>query len=430
MSPILRPKSSFPRIETLTIELRILILCKTADVHTFKSLILSCSAYHQAYCSARKEILLALARRVYGDDGIPLQLPYLATIKASGVDTHAPGHLQVVTAFLDNASETDEVPTTNLTTNQCTQLLSLHRDATLVSEDLYVVSLSRRLQREGGQQPENKQSMSKAERCRITKAIYRWELWSQLFMTHAISQDPSPKDKIAKIEAKDQVSLFLASYALWEQEQLGCLSDYAMRRYMALFDEVAEMSAKSREPAAVKEEPDGSFFFESINDTTRDKRRDSIVSRGPSLLARILRSDNLKQRCRIIMDNVDIYEGPNFPDLMLRNFAHEAADLSCKTTGLMTEEEPPYGWRWAREEIITDGPFPWWSHEYLAPWGYVFWDEARFQEWGFVIGGKYKYFDEDPGVDDIGGWGICERETGEVIEWDRNVWALFAEWLP
>ena len=130
-----------------------------------------------------------------------------------------------------------------------------------------------------------------------------------------------------------------------------------------------------------------------------------------------------------LVDYIWAYDGPSLPDLMPRDYADEAADPSRKATGLVTAEEPPpYGWRWAKEDNDTGDPFPLWSHTYLVPWGYVFWDEARFHEWDFVIGcGKYKYYDEDPGVDDTGFAGICERETGQEIEVDRTYWGLFVE---
>ena len=454
MSPVLSLKHSSTNFDTLPFDIRLLILCKTASLQTFKSLILSCSAYYKPYCAARKQVLWALICRVCGNDGIVVQLPYLAAVKSSKGVTTAPGYngykKEVVKAFLDDASEEeDEDSSLDVTAEDCIKLLGLYRDATLISEDLYTSSLSRRLQREHGQQPEDKQSMSQTERSRIKKAIYRWELWSQLFATHrpAISpRQPSSPSKVTAVEnisAKDQVILFLARYAPWEQEQLGCLCDYAMRRYTALLDEgakffAAEGDQQRLEETGIKDHQKSglSFLLQAGGSdyTSRNKRRDSLMAHGPTLMAQILRAEDLRQRCWILVDYIQVCDddGPSLPDLMLRSYASEAADPSLKATigSVTTELPPPYGWRWAKEEDSdsSDNPFPQWSHTYLAPWGYVFWDEARFHEWDFVIeSGKYKYNDEDPGVDDVGFAGICERETGREIEMDRDYWGVFAE---
>ena len=304
MSPVLSLKHPSTNLDTLPFDIRLLILCKTANLRTFKSFILSCSAYYKTYCAARKEVLLALVRCLCGNSSISVQLPYLAAVKPSKDDTTAPGYdgyKEVVKAFLHNASEEDEDNALDVTADDCIKLLSLYRDATLISEDLYALSLSRRLQREHGQQPEDKQSMSQTERCRIKKTIFRWELWSRLFATHrATCQWPSSKVTAVELCAKDQVTLFLARYAPWEQEQLGCLCDYAMRRYTAFLDEAAELSARDqRLDTAIKAEC-GMSFLEAEIDMSRDRRLNSLISYGPSLLARILRAEDLRQRCWIL----------------------------------------------------------------------------------------------------------------------------------
>ena len=471
MSPITMADHSriTARIESLTVELRILILCESADIHTLKSLVLSCSPFYQAYHSARKEILLIHARRVFSNDDIPLQLPYLAAIKASRVEKDVSDYLRTIKQFLDEASEVDETSTTNITADDCIQLLNLHRDATLITEDLFTVSLPRRQRSEEDPQPEKEQPPSQTERQRIAKAIFRWELWSNLFterhLTHPLPSSPPPKQTVdtvshypdpqAQAAAKTQVTLFLARYPLWEQEQLGCLCDYAMRRYNALFDALANLSGQSRNNNGNQAENQLSIF-ETTNHTAsvaaRDNLRDGIISRGgPALLARILRSEtpdnnnnndlNLKHQAHLLLDHIPTGpKGPNLPDLLLRSYAPQAASPTRRDSarGLLFTEDPPtppYGWLWARENITAPGPFPWFSHEYLSPWGYVFWDYSRFQAWGMLIGGKYAYFDEDPGVDDSGEYGVCERVDGRPVDEERVVrqgGGMFREfeWIP
>lgn len=65
-----------------------------------------------------------------------------------------------------------------------------------------------------------------AERCRIQRALYRFELYCNLF-TKAVRVRGSHKPQLV-IPVEQQARLFFHHFSVWENEQLGCIHDYLL----------------------------------------------------------------------------------------------------------------------------------------------------------------------------------------------------------
>lgn len=227
-----------PKLDGLAVELRTSILCQVANLASLKSLILTCSAYHQAFVRSRKEVLIALAQHVLTVGSITLQLP-LQIVRASSIDLFASDHRQKVVALLDGHPEI-----TNLSRNsfadisieQILRLFDLHRDISLVCDDLPEWMISKHPIT--GEEQFDRKELSSSEKERILRSLYRWELWRQLFFP--LQDWMNRQGKEAKIPPSDQMSIQLARYPPWEQEELGCAVDYGIRRYDQLCGEAVD----------------------------------------------------------------------------------------------------------------------------------------------------------------------------------------------
>lgn len=147
--------------------------------------------------------------------------------------------------------------------------------------------------------------------------------WALLSTTRGLLQKQNPA---ARVDLDAQKTVYLARYMRWEQEQLGCLYDYAQRRYRKLFIESAKWfdenkgsgpfdPAEDLNPWFVLHE-DGSFAPEptllscksklrkltfSFTEVSSDDNQNKILGRGPQLLAALLSKNDAKWRCDTIM---------------------------------------------------------------------------------------------------------------------------------
>ncbi|KAL9606965.1 MAG: hypothetical protein Q9167_008074, partial [Letrouitia subvulpina] len=242
-------------------------------------------------------------------------------------------------------------------------------------------------------------------------------------------------------------AVYLARYTRWEQEQLRCLYDYAHRRYNQIFEKSAKWYHEQNPgPFSTEEEEltpwemlrnNRSFPFKphssyiSINTTEADIKflykatgthynLAGIISRGPEVLASLLKKVDPRWRCDVIMDHVHYFEpffveiiSPKRPENVYIPAANEE-DIGVQ------KDDQPYGYKWAfaNKSIKPGNPSFWRACDFLWYWGYAFWDEDRLQNWGFEIGGPF-YYSEDGNEG-----GIFDRASGRQLQeqqWPTNL---------
>jgi len=194
--------------------------------------------------TSRRQVLLALVQRTYHADGLPLQLAF-QTIQARNVDVYSPDHLDQVQEFFEESEEGDRLstqPQNSITAKECLELLELHRSVSLICDDVPAHMIPRNPVT--GQYQADRASLSTSERFRIMRSIFRWELWSQLFNTSRDGWCEPKPCKESQIDSIHQIYNFLIRYMPWEQEEMGCICDYATRRYAVLCNEAGEYFEK------------------------------------------------------------------------------------------------------------------------------------------------------------------------------------------
>lgn len=260
-----------PSLATLSVELRILILCQVADLETLRSLIQSCAAFYQAYSAAQKEVTLALARHLFEMDGVGLQEP-LRAIRAPRVETKYDEEdlerakyiayptpkkkcdeqqLKGIQHFLDQHSKEHPIrqqELIDLSIEEVRQLIQIHRVATYLSRDLMKTMISRHpvtglLEGEIAEP-------SMEERRRLTTSIYQWELWKRLFGPR-FGSDPEFDGALSGGADDVHVSLYLNRFEPWEVEALACTRDYALITYSNLFAQALERAPPEPEDAVL-----------------------------------------------------------------------------------------------------------------------------------------------------------------------------------
>ncbi|KAL8707688.1 MAG: hypothetical protein Q9225_007722 [Loekoesia sp. 1 TL-2023] len=412
-------------------ELRVAILSNVPNLQTLRSLILSCSAFSTVYYSYQRQILLHLARNAFDIDSVNIAIPLLAC-RAQHLDVLALNHLETVTTLLKANPEHSTLTkqsTLEITIEECKQMLQLKDVATQICSDLIAqMPFHHPL---GKENVMSQKPLSTTERCRITTAIYRWELWAGLFSQRTRSaiqkQDPA-----ARVDLDAQTTVYRARYTRWEQEQLGCLYEYALRRYRKLFDESAKWFDEDKGPGPFDPAEDlnpwfmlheyGSFApkptflscksklrkltFLSI-DFFSDDNQDKILGRGPQLLAALLSKTDTKWRCDTIITCIHNFD-PCFGTVVF-------AFIPRKSAREAKEEDRPYGYRWALANLKPGDPSLVKACDFLWHWGYAFWDEDRLRNWGFEIDGPF-YYTEVYGTYPDEKDGIRDRESGRLLQ--------------
>ncbi len=216
------------RLNSLPTELQAMILCEAADISTIKNLTLSCKAYRDAYLGAERKILLALVRRTFDAYDIQLQIPLLA-IEAKKVDPYTRDHFNKVKDLVEakpKDTKLTEKQLLEISPRRCLQLLDLHMTASRICDDVPAQLISKSpITRD--EQPHTR-ALSKSERRRITRSIYRWELSVQVFLEQSME---------AIYETRDQVSIYLHRLEFWDLEEMACIGEYAERRYDGLIED-------------------------------------------------------------------------------------------------------------------------------------------------------------------------------------------------
>ncbi|KAL9043746.1 MAG: hypothetical protein Q9214_003077 [Letrouitia sp. 1 TL-2023] len=439
-------------ILSCAVEYRVAVLKHVADPQALRSLVLSCSAFSTAYYSHKRQILLHMVRNTFDVDKVNIVIPLLAC-SAQHVDILSPTHLKTVTTLLKANPEHIELTkqaTLQITVEECKKMLRLKSIASQICSDLISqVPLHHPLGRED---VISYKPLSPTERRRITIAIYRWELWAQLFsqLGHVIFQRHDPA---ARIDINTQRAVYLARYTRWEKEQLSCLYEYVHRRYEQLFEESArwyheknpgpfsgqeafEENMKPwevlRNDCAFPFDPYSNWIFIRITEAnikflckaiSLPFNLVSIISRGPQVLASLLKNTDPGWKCEMIMECIYNVE-PSFvevvsPEYEYRYTAPEWREYTERVYIPATDEEDigaqkddqPYGYKWAfaNKSINPGDPSFWSACDFLWHWGYAFWDEDRLQNWGFGIGGPFYYKD---GIEE----GIFDRASGRQLQ--------------
>lgn len=237
----------------MPVELRICILYNVPDFETLRSLVHASPAYHQAYVTAKREILQGLVHRQRD----PLsKVEAITAVRSFSINAQTISHAEMVIALLDRRRRAEEIqrltaslaPIEPTNLKETVELLRMQKIANFFLQDY----------RRNAPCPPWMDSikwgaeilpirLSDRESSRFLRAFYRLHIYCNLFGSREIySEEFFPnhrsltKPHIADAFSYDEMwDLFFATMPLWEVEEIACVWVYFRIQWTKVFEEVA-----------------------------------------------------------------------------------------------------------------------------------------------------------------------------------------------
>lgn len=211
-------------LEGLAVELQFEILQRLPDLPTLDAIVHASPSYHRAYVARRQSIL---ARVISRDIGPDIQFEARAVAMTQLINKEDGSAIR---DFLEDCKSTRQQPASVLfetfPLSHITILSQLQHAVRFVMKDFCKTTLSR--DPLSGEKEEDIKPISTDEARRISRALYRFELFCIIF------SQPSFKVK-RKLDCMDMCHLFLNQFPPWEVEEIACIRDYIIGRYAHLF---------------------------------------------------------------------------------------------------------------------------------------------------------------------------------------------------
>ncbi|POS71620.1 hypothetical protein DHEL01_v209986 [Diaporthe helianthi] len=233
--------------------------------------------------------------------------------------------------------------------------------------------------------PATTTGLSKNERMRIQRALYRFQIVCDVFGNKL-------KDNYLSNHRPRHLGCirFLSSYEPWEIEEILCINAFFQDQYKTRLEEVSEdlstiIWRSAGEPGET---------VDAMGAHTRQSSRNFLVSQGLPLLTSVLRIRDRGELAATLRANVDHHAGHIWLDDVTGNMdMHERWERSYSERDLAQDEGRPIPFR---GDDTGSPPLAWvliWGETYsnlfgtfipkpLRRWGYIMWDAWRLDETG------------------------------------------------
>ncbi|PLB53207.1 hypothetical protein P170DRAFT_423975 [Aspergillus steynii IBT 23096] len=419
-----------PTLDGLPVELKIIILSQIDDRDTLRCLVHASPAYHQAYLTARHQLLRSLVERQY--DGFLDLAEALTAIRSKGVLYGFQD--EKVIYLLDNWRRRDEIRQLSPPSSsrhqldqpdgleEIIKLLQFHKMLCFFIEDF-----STNDQRPPWIQPVQWERehlplhLSPAEKHRFLRAICRLQILQNIFGDPILCSDPDcpcsnmhnwqvlELDRAVGTEGirKNAYRLFYGPLSLWEIDEMGSVFGYLYSKIMGISAEVeddlrqlckntpsgmfCDIIPKEQRPPACELEADCNLDRLSNHFT-------GLAGLGPEFLYRLLHLDQLSRRNHFCENARSFWPGPfiGYSNGMSRDAEFpfvdpadrlEASGFEHFWSTLSSLDQPTVGWKKAwllphtpddpLEDCVDYNRDPDKDWE----WCYALWDETRLREW-------------------------------------------------
>lgn len=387
---------SFPpsraSLEGLPVEIQFHILLSIQDIASLKSLIHASPVYHAAYRGQRQQVLNRILFNSIHPDVL-----YDALFSINSSRTLTSDLKDRATRVKKFLSEYDDgrgkgPSPEHLDLENASKLAQLHIRVQHATKDLCQTALLS--PSFPGTKSEDCGQLSSNECRRFYRALYRFEMYCNLFRNWKNSPDDgdlsdassASDDSTSELDSAEKSSRFLSLFKPWEVEEIACVRDYFCSYYGRMLLKF-EPDLRRRRPNIDLSE-DGPWLEENI---------EYLMSLGLRFYRRMETSPPGRQM-RYLFYGLRI--GPPFLSEALK-LTPEA--MFYQPFGVDDPEVIPF-----EDDCVRDGPnvmWAWitdseaeaeyffWANETLREWGYVFWDQKRLREWN-VPNEKYDTYFE------------------------------------
>ncbi|KAK1768774.1 hypothetical protein QBC33DRAFT_577229 [Phialemonium atrogriseum] len=200
-------------IDGLSVELVRMILSVVPDVASLQAAALSCPLFYRAFLEAETAIT---AQVLLNQIDISVLPEAMAASESSSLRPHdtEPKNGQVIVDFVTQNLRQRPTPPRSWSLRKALRLGRLHVYMDGLAKKFAMAALTKRpLNR-------SKSIATRQEICRIERALYRFEIYCNLFRE-------SPKAQSSVYG--EQKQLFFANFAPWENEQLDCIHDFLVQ---------------------------------------------------------------------------------------------------------------------------------------------------------------------------------------------------------
>ncbi|KAI8948488.1 hypothetical protein F4801DRAFT_556711 [Xylaria longipes] len=358
-------------IKELPVELLRMILGVLPDVPSLHAAVLSCSMFYRAFLEAETSITTQVLL-----NQIDVDVVAEATIasKSALLRPHDPDpkSREAILDFVAQNLQQRPAPPTAWSLQKALHLGRLHFHVDALAKKFVATTLSRH--------PLNQSShlVTDQEICRIERALYRFEIYCNLF--REVSDVGSPI-------YDEQGSLYFAHFAPYENEQLGCIHDFLIRAITPAFNDVAEHDVSW-----------GAWNVDYIFDLDSPWAQ-YILSLGLQKLCEISSAETYEERYRALDATKCPSVTPSFlhegfeiasernNDVFLEDLTPENETLHIKSPFFKDPDPGPLdAWRWAHLEETRSNWVYQEDRKELREWGYVIWDRVRLEAVGIFDG--------------------------------------------
>lgn len=198
------PKSTMELLPTEAVQA---IMCSLSDIASLKALALSCSTFYHSFKASESLTVYQILLNQIGTEVLP---EAYATYESSRIQRIS---VETTRDFAGRyLSSRRPVPIRNWKLKDALVISRLHDDVECLAESY--VERAMEVRRKDGKEA---RSPSNVEIWRIERALYRFEMYCNLFRS---------RQSIYGHYVTDQVDTFFFAFAPWETEQLACIHEY------------------------------------------------------------------------------------------------------------------------------------------------------------------------------------------------------------
>ncbi|KAI0000079.1 hypothetical protein F4779DRAFT_635724 [Xylariaceae sp. FL0662B] len=358
-------------IEGLPVELVRAILSELPDVESLQAAVLSCPLFYCAFLQAETAIT---AQVLLNQIDVSVLPEAVAASESSSLRPHdtKPESREAIVTFATQYLQRRPTPPKSWSLQKALHISRLH---------FYVDGLAKKFTSELLNNSPLNQSKSIAthqEICRVERALYRFEIYCNLFRESNSKLRPRRFSRSSVCEEQQQ--LFFANFSPLEKEQLGCIQEFLVRVVSPAFNDIAEHDIHWGLCHVEYDVKVDSYYIQHV------------LSLGLEKLYQIAAAETYEGRYRLLD-----------PPHANGDFLHEGLeDANEKNDGIflgdLTPEEeirhvkqplfadpdsgPADAWRWAHQEESRSNWVYQENRQDLRQWGYVMWDRSRLDEIG------------------------------------------------
>ncbi|KAI1109804.1 hypothetical protein F5Y14DRAFT_390502 [Nemania sp. NC0429] len=359
-------------INGLPAELLQMILEALPDVLSLHNAVLSCSLFYHTFSHVQSTVTTRVLLNQVNLDVLPEAIMAAESILLRPHDSDPTSYRTIMKFVVENLQKRPSPPR-SWTLQKALRVSRLHSYVDVLTNNFIAATLTTHPLSRSDHHPVTYQ-----ETCRVKRALYRFEVYCNLFREESDVESPI---------YNEQKSLFFAHFAPYENEQLGCIHDYLVRAVSPVHNEVAEHDVGWGASNVSYEASPDSFHLQYI------------LSLGIEKLCDIVNAETYEERYRVL----DATNGPSStvsflyqgfetannsnPDVWLEDLTPEIENLYIRRPYFNDPDPGPAdAWRWAHLELSCVNWVYHGDRDQLRRWGYVMWDRSRLEEVGVFQG--------------------------------------------